>query len=37
VDGRDDRYYRPAPAQADGYNQGGDGDDGYGAPRDRRY
>ncbi|HEY5018934.1 MAG TPA: hypothetical protein VII59_19375 [Streptosporangiaceae bacterium] len=37
VDGRDDRYYRPAPAQADGYNQGADGNDGYGAPRDRRY
>ena len=37
VDGRDDRYYRPGQAQADGYDQGADGDDGYGAPRDRRY
>jgi hypothetical protein len=36
-DGRDDRYYRPGPAQANGYDQGNDGNDGYGTPRDRRY
>jgi hypothetical protein len=35
--GRDDRYYRPTPAPADGYDPGRDGNDGYGAPRDRRY
>jgi hypothetical protein len=33
-DVRDDRYYRPGPSQADGYNPGNDG---YGAPRDGRY
>ena len=33
-DARDDRYYRPGPAQSDGYDQANDG---YGAPRDRRY
>ena len=37
-DGRDDRYYRPTSAPAaDGYDPGRDGNDGYGAPRDRRY
>ena len=36
-DGRDDRYYRPGPAQANGYDQGNDGTDAYGTPRDRRY
>jgi hypothetical protein len=33
-DARDDRYYRPGPAQSDGYDPANDG---YGAPRDRRY
>jgi len=33
-DGRDDRYYRPGPAPSDGYDPANDG---YGAPRDRRY
>jgi hypothetical protein len=33
-DGRDGRYYRPGPAQPDGYDPDNDG---YGAPRDRRY
>jgi hypothetical protein len=37
VDGRDDRYYQPGRAQANGYDPGTDGDDGYGVPRDRRY
>jgi hypothetical protein len=37
VDGRDareDRYYRSGPTQSDGYDPANDG---YGAPRDRRY
>jgi hypothetical protein len=33
-DGRDGRYYRPGSAQPDGYDPDNDG---YGAPRDRRY
>ena len=33
-DARDDRYYRPGPSQSEGYDPANDG---YGAPRDRRY
>jgi hypothetical protein len=33
-DGRDGRYYRPGQAQPDGHDPDNDG---YGAPRDRRY